>query len=459
MTSLNLINNKLRSLGVSSGFSDLVSSTSSIASSIQALNSSSLGDTLNETISGVQVLNTSADPKKGMAILTENIPGLQSQIVKDVSSSQTALNAITGASVGDGFLDAVITNPTAEGIKTAIGAIATPSDSQLSGILTNVLPSQYSSQIGDLVSKDFTAFASDFSTSVGAFTSAFSNLLGSKTGNLLQDVFLSVDNTSLSIIENLGVTPEQSPEVLKQVLAGDKSQAVEDVVKTTKLPTETVEKALDQVPENIASQVDSPLKGESTTEVLDVTSKANEWKGAKTPDVFFEMVSTQEYLNVEFLKSTREITEIVFYGHEMTANQILTANDIHKTYVEAGSDGMPFHYVVLPNGNLQKGRTIFKAGDHSDTHSDYSIAIVVPHIKDTSATVKQGETIRMIAETFYEVWPGGQIFDAQLDIGESEVEVGVPIASIVESFKKINKGSTARSFSTKQLIAAAQGSI
>ena len=63
MTSLNLINNKLRSLGVSSGFSDLVSSTSSIASSIQALNSSSLGDTLNETVSGVQALNTTSDPK------------------------------------------------------------------------------------------------------------------------------------------------------------------------------------------------------------------------------------------------------------------------------------------------------------------------------------------------------------------------------------------------------------
>ena len=149
MTSLNLINNKLKSLGISSGFSDLVSSTSNIASSIQALNSSSLGGTLNETISGVQALNTASDPKKGMAILTENLPGLQSQVVKDVSSSQTALNAITGAAVADGFLDAVITNPTAEGVKTAIGAIATPSDSQLNGILTNILPSQYSSQVGD----------------------------------------------------------------------------------------------------------------------------------------------------------------------------------------------------------------------------------------------------------------------------------------------------------------------
>ena len=65
--------------------------------------------------------------------------------------------------------------------------------------------------------------------------------------NLNLRFFLSVDNTSLSIIENLGVTPEQSPEVLKKVLAGDKSQAVEDVVKTTKLPPETVEKALDQI--------------------------------------------------------------------------------------------------------------------------------------------------------------------------------------------------------------------
>ena len=57
------------------------------------------------------------------------------------------------------------------------------------------------------------------------------------------------------------------------------------------------------------------------------------------------------------------------------------------------------------------------------------------------------------------MWPGGQVFDAQEDLDESQVSVGVSIASYMETFKKVNNGGSGRSFSTAQLISAAQGNV
>jgi len=458
MTTLNSINSKLKSLLTGSGFSALSSSTSTVASSIQALNSSSLGSTLNETISGVQALNTT-QASKSVAILTENLTGLQSQVVKDVSGSKSSLDAITGSTVGNGFLDVVITSATAEGVKTGINAIASPSEAQMNNILTNVVPKQYSGLIGSLVDKDFTAFSQDFASSISSFNSSFNNLVGSATGNVLQDIFLKADNSPLSIIENLGVPADETGAILVLLQENKFNEAVRSVVKTTGKPIAEVERELARVPTSLEAQLDNKIKDTPSTGVFDVLSKNNKWNGADTTEDFFDIIPTQEQLQIELIKATREITEIVFFGHESTANQILTANDIHKSYISDIRDGIPFHYVILPNGNLQRGRALAKEGTYSNSHNRFSIGVVIPHVRNVPATFKQGETARMLMETFYEVWPGGQVFDAYADLGTSDVNVGVPIQGILQSLKKINKGSPGRSFSTRQLISAAQGNI
>ena len=56
MASISALNFKLQNIKVSSGFDKLVSETSNIASAVQALNSTSLGGILNETVSGIQAL-------------------------------------------------------------------------------------------------------------------------------------------------------------------------------------------------------------------------------------------------------------------------------------------------------------------------------------------------------------------------------------------------------------------
>ena len=79
MASISALNFKLQNIKVSSGFDKLVSETSNIASAVQALNSTSLGGILNETVSGIQALNTTVNAATAIATLTGNIPGIQDQ--------------------------------------------------------------------------------------------------------------------------------------------------------------------------------------------------------------------------------------------------------------------------------------------------------------------------------------------------------------------------------------------
>lgn len=460
MATLLSLNSKLKSLGIVSGFDQLFGQAASVGSSVQALNSSSLGNEMNATISGIQGINTTADPAAAIGLLTKNIPGLRSQIVKDVSSSKSNLDLITGNSVDDSFNDLVFASATAEGIKAAVNFVATPTSKQMTTILENVVLEQYAGQVSSIVNNSFVDLSTDLSTATNLFTNSFSNLLGSVTGNVLQDVILQSDNRPINIIKTLDVDTVIAGEAFSLIQSNKLNEAVKLIADNTSnktLKIEDIENKLATVPTNMEDQIEKPNVGNSSTSVYDVSDKNNEWVGEKTPSTFFDIVATQEQLNVEMLKSSREITEIIFFGHEMSENQLLTSEDIHRSYIADGNDGIPFHYVVLPNGNIQRGRPLTHNGTFSANHNLYSIGVVVPHVQGVPATVLQGKTVRQLIESFYSVWPGGQVFDAQIDTGDSEVKVGVNIGNYIASFKKINYGNAARSFSTKQLIVAAQG--
>lgn len=459
MATIPEINSILKSVKVGANFSALVKETSVVASNVQALNSTSLGGLLNETLSGIQALNTSVKPASSIAILSQNIPGIQDQIIKDVSDSKADLDKITGAIVSNGFLDVVITCPTPEGVKASIGAIATPTASQTETIVSNITPKKYSGQIKDISTKEFADFSNEFSTSLGSFVSSINNQSNTQTGNPIQDILLQSDKTPLTVIESFGVPKHRAVDVLVLLQAKEDKKAIILVQQLTKKPIGDVETFISSVPTSINEQLETNTTFSSTTGTYDVSSKNNVWTGPTTKNDYFDIVATQEQLIIEFIKANREITEIVFYGHEMTPDQVLTAKDIHASYIADGNDGIPFHFVIQSNGNLQRGRPLSVDGTYSTTHDKYSVGIVVPHFQNSDATVHQGATISKILAAFYHVWPGGQVFDAQEDLDESQVSVGVSIASYIETFKKVNNGGSGRSFSTAQLISAAQGNV
>ena len=150
------------------------------------------------------------------------------------------------------------------------------------------------------------------------FTSSFSNLVGSITGNVLQDIILQTDNTPISIIENFGVPSNKSGEVLILLQNDRFNDAVRLVESETNRPTEEVERLLKTVPTSLSEQIESRHAGKSSTGVYDVSSKNNKWQGSSTPADYFDIIETKEQLQIEMIKCSREITEIIFFGHETT---------------------------------------------------------------------------------------------------------------------------------------------
>lgn len=458
MANLSQINIKLSALNVSAGFDQLVSDTSTKASSIQALNSSSLGGELNQTLSGVQALNTTTNPLYTIALLTQSLPGLSDQLVSDISSSKSDLETITGTEVENSYNTLLFTSGTAEGVKNGVNTVATPSDTQMNTILTNVVPKQYSEQVPEITEKDYSTISNEISTSSSNYLSSFSNLVGAVTGNVLQDIVLTTDLGPISQIENLGVPSDQSGAILVLLQEDRFNEAVRQVVSITELPVETVETELAKVPTDLSGQIES-APNDNTAVTFEPSSKNNEWNGASTPEHFFDIIPTLEQLHVEMVTTPREITELIFFGHETTVDQTIKANDIHKSYIAEGIGGIPFHLVILPNGNIQRGRPFSKEGEYSEVHKLYSIGIVVPVVKQQLATMAQIASAKLVMRAFYDTWPGGRVLDAREDTTESEISCGMNIPDIVASFNKVNKGSTGRSLSTTQLITTTQGSV
>ena len=462
MANINDINNKLSSIVGTAGFGEVVSATTKVASNVKALEATSLGEQLNENISGVQGLTAGAGAAN-IAILQSNLTGLGDQVIKDVSTNKDALQAITGAgdTIENGFLDFCFASPSAEGVKAALNVVATPSASQTEGILKNIVPEQFSAQVSDIVDQDFSAFTNTLTESVSSFTNTFSNLLNGKTGNILQDVLLQTDTSPLNAITSLGLTVDVSTDMLLLLQTNKLAEAVTTILDTSKLgglSTELVENALSSVPTKMSQQIDKGGVKPTSLPIFDPTTNFNNWKGAKTPVSYFSTVATFEELVIELINTSREITEVVFYGYMIGEDQSITPSDIHDACNSVAIDGIAYHYVVMPNGDLRRGRSLAVDGDTQFDHDEYSIAIVVPHKKNTSASAGQSKTVDMFLEAFWNLWPGGQCWDTQ-EIDISSYPVGVNIDNYRSNYRKQNFGNAGRSYSTAQLISAAKAQL
>ena len=461
MADIKDINNRLKNIVKIAGFDSVVLKTNVTASNIKALEATSLGELLNENISGVQGLTVNAG-SSNIALLQNNLTGLESQIVKDVSSSKSDLQSITGATdtVENGFLDLVFTAASAEGVKAGINVVATPTDSQMQTILTNIVPEQFSSQVSSIVGQDFTSLTANLSVDITAFNSAFTNLLNGKTGNILQDVLLQTDTSPISAIVALGVTPSVASDVLLLLQTNKFDDAVATVSATpgVTLSQAQIETALLAVPIDISSQITTPGVRSSSLAVFDPTTNFNNWTGKNTPKSYFSLIATLEELMIELVNTSREITEVVFCGYEIDEDQSVTPQDIHEACIAAGLDGIAYHYVILPNGDMRRGRSLAVDGEYNTAHNQYSIIVVVPHKRNVGATIAQGRSIDLFLEAFWNLWPGGQCWDAE-DIDVQSFPVGVNIDNYRSNYRKQNFGNAGRSYSTTQLISAAKGNL
>ena len=428
MAKRDTINLRLRGLDNSAPFSQLAVGQENLRDAFADQKSNLLaGQPLGAIIDGIlKGINTTDNPKAAIGILTgknRNIP------IEVNNSDADALRLITGAQAGHEavFKELIFTAATKEGLSASIPDFLTGDDG---------LPS-----LANLTER---------------FKASIANSIQTLTGNALQDLILADDRTPITILQRLGISSASKAGLILSLIQNDDlTRALEVIRSETGGDNSQIEVALEQLKGGtLSSQIDPPTALPSSgVETFDATAKGNEWRGRNTGEDYFDVIPTEQQLRIELLATSREITEIIFYGHEMTEDQVLTAPDIHQAYRDSG--GIPFHFVILINGNLQRGRPLNLEGDYSEAHRRYSIGIAIPYVRGGRSTVAQGKAVDQIISTFRGVWPGGRVFDAAFDLSESEVALPLDVQGYLIKHHAVNFGGREQSLSTADLIEAA----
>lgn len=188
----------------------------------------------------------------------------------------------------------------------------------------------------------------------------------------------------------------------------------------------------------IFAQPDTTLSGQTTIafdntifpEPYVIGEHDAAWQGASNPDYVFPYINSYEELLAEIKSIEREFTTLVVHWTDTFSNKHLTSEDIHKTHIALGMDGIGYHYIIRRDGTLQRGRPADVIGDHTSSFNDLtlSIALVGGYSCPTntnnperfksveSITRSQFNTFDQFCNVFYSYLPGGQL------IGHNDLE-------------------------------------
>lgn len=96
----------------------------------------------------------------------------------------------------------------------------------------------------------------------------------------------------------------------------------------------------------------------------------------------------------------RRIDEIIVHCTATRAGSVVTAADVDAWHKERGFDGIGYHYLVGPDGKVEEGRSIERAGAHCRGRNARSIGVCYVGGLDASGmpkdtrTEKQKEALR-----------------------------------------------------------------
>lgn len=76
-----------------------------------------------------------------------------------------------------------------------------------------------------------------------------------------------------------------------------------------------------------------------------------------------------------FVKSTRDIKEIIIHCSATPEGKQFTINDIKKWHLARGFSDIGYHYIIYLDGSVHNGRDINKPGAHCTNHNSKSIGV------------------------------------------------------------------------------------
>jgi len=342
--------------------------------------------------------------------------GLQDKLetsVSDLTASieggmSNVLGGITKA-VGEGLSN--IVGQVADGLSDVVGSLQV-----LGEQLTGALRSAFAGAIGGLPLSD---------EKVSELT-------------LLMQKGDDVSKTKAAVI--LAQAADPSPAMKKVIAdAGDNAstvtgfkELVESKARAAGIPTAEVQKfsATQDKIEASLEAVTTTIAGSNVSEAgtfykeeVDLAELAKRYKESSTK--VFPYVNSKEELQLEIRKTTRDVSEIVVHATESYTNANIGSEEIHIRHIEAGHDGIQYHYVIRRDGTLQRGMptdtpsTASAILGHDKNCIDVALVggVNVPSEADypllnlsaSSFTQAQMKTLEAVCESFYLKVSGGQV--------------------------------------------------
>ncbi len=249
-----------------------------------------------------------------------------------------------------------------------------------------------------------------------------------------------------------GIPPEQARAIIEDEL-GVQINKLEDKVNDLTIDLNS----------NITLDEDFPALSASQ---IEIGQSASNWDGSKTAisgktriaenigEYAFSRVQSQEELVAEFNSVTREITEMIVHwtGHFLD-QAYAGAAEVHERSIALNHDGCSYHYIIKKNGQIERGRPVYIAGQHAPGHDDFSIAIAFVGglnsysdekkedwvYGNESLTASQYKSFETICKAFYVIWPGCNIFGHN-EINKQELDPGFNVAGYLKNrFKTTNQ--------------------
>ena len=464
----NIINSKLLTLKGNVNYKVLANDETA-AKGEYAINAKSSLTTLGQTANDVTTLTqgdlngteTLVDGSDSVVSIGGSFPGLTTQLIGDVSSTTSALTAISGSTIVPGSLKVMIGSGSPEAIAFALNNVTGEAITTIQDNTKAFTTTEFEGSVTKLEKSIEKGIGIDYAESVATLNKSINSLLRTDVGYNISDISITLNSYMIDSIRTLGtVTVADMNSTLGFLISGDVESAARIIKASTgqdeavitdllnSLTTDiTKELTGDDLTSIIARSEKEQLASKSTTYTIDTSNTSspktrplhgasnaggtsNEIPNGQIDPAYFTYVNTQEELIAEMRSSTREITTVIAHWTATYTNQDIGSEEVHQWHLDRGWSGNGYHYVIRRDGKLQRARPINRAGAHAGAgpgkHSfnPYTIGISMvggyncpsgtlrskQFLSGESLTLAQMKTFEQFMDAFYDVHPGGQAY-------------------------------------------------
>lgn len=415
------------------------------------------------------------DLQKPMSRLQENLVAGLPKLKPEINAAAASISGlITGSQVTTAFNHAAdnlsngkALNATIDQAASLFNNVMTSGElernlrgavGQFNPALEKMIPALKNFKVPDLID---TGLIGDLSSKMNQLNSiidtGFQNALKSLTDLPVMDVLHDI-NKSFEIVQSTLQLPKVIADgVVKDVLKKINSGSINEIVSQLQLDkkigafinqtftpaalTERIQEMADKFG-TVSKLLSSPGSsigntGGSTNPVLTL--------GGLTKG--FTYVNSFDEVAAELMSVTRKIDSVIIHWSETYNDQRVKAEDIEKS---AGS--VEYHYIILRDGSVQRGKSINTAAQHAGTYDASSIAVLiiagfdavtgdVAALSESSVTPAQVASLKGLVGVVYDIIPGVEVWGhGEIDESVDPKEPGVPVGNFIQ--KTYGKSNT-----------------